>query len=137
MMKHIICIGVAVIGIISLVYAGEPVKVGFNGESWKTIFDAERMGDEAVQIAKVSFVRGIYEGVCLMGSDTARDSFYYDLGYTRLIGLVDEFYRDEQNKAIPVVYALSIISLELKGADPAVIEDLLQDIRQGSAPLEE
>jgi len=90
----------------------------------KLLFDHSK-GDGS---EKLFLVRGIYEGL-ILGRSSALNQFYTKTSYDHLIRALDQFYSDYRNDKLPVVVALRVISMELKGASKESVDTELRRLR--------
>lgn len=113
--------------------AEEKILVGFDGNAWKRVIvdvDSSR-----ARLHKFLLLRGVLEGLVfgaspLMTDKTRPDSIYIKTTYNHLIDALDQFYSDYRNEEIFIVWALQIISMELKGVPKEKIESTLTDFRR-------
>lgn len=129
-------------------YGGERGRIPFllNGESWRKlsqpdpVFSVPELSQEEKELvdvvmretAKIWLIQGIYEGVWSFKDsqeESGRDVYYYETDYEQLVSAVDQFYSDSKNIRIPVVQALRIITMELRGEKKAVINKELRTLR--------
>ena len=103
-----------------------------NGELWKDL--SADPDQERGKLAKLMYVRGIYDGIAFSGEKDLKKMFYIEgegkKFYGNLIEALDEFYSDYRNINISVIQALVIISAELRGAKKEKIEELKEETRK-------
>src|SRR6266566_1677667 len=90
----------------------------------KLLFDHSK-GDGS---EKLFLVRGIYEGL-ILGRSSALNQFYTKTSYDHLIRALDQFYSDYRNEKLPVVVALRVISMELRGVSKEEVDTELRRLR--------
>jgi|GEM_PF-6582896 len=103
----------------------ETIKFGLDGRSWLGLND---LPDEG-KLEKLLLVRGIYDGL-MFGQSVILDFYYTKTSYEHLMRALDQFYGDYRNEKILVVYALRVISMELKGASKGEVELELSKLRR-------
>lgn len=97
--------------------AEEKILVGFDGNAWKRVIvdvDLSR-----ARFHKFLLLRGVLEGLVfgaspLMTDKSRPDSIYVKTTYNHLIDALDQFYSDYRNEEIFIVWALQVISMELR-----------------------
>jgi len=62
-----------------------------------------------------------------------QDSIYLDASLDQLMNALDQFYRDYRNENVFIVWALQIVSLEIRGTSPAIVESSLATMRRRAA----
>ena len=99
------------------------------GEYWKEIGNV--WGDNKVieREIKLAYVVGLYEGhVFRMGTKEQEYTLPdHKMGYVCCEAL-DQFYSDDRNVNIPVVFALTIIDMELRGEKKETIEKNIREL---------
>ena len=91
-------------------YAGDEVRFGMDGRIWAMLSELPNDG----KVEKLLIIRGIYDGL-MFGRSPFIHEYYTKTSFEHLITAVDQFYNDYRNQKIPVVLALRIISMELRG----------------------
>jgi len=122
----ILAFSLHILGVPKYSNCDKTIVIGLNGEGWKLFQD---LASKEREIAKLSLIRGIYEGVIWCDSPTKK-LFYTKTTYQNLIKSLDEFYRDLQNEKVTVTHALIIISMKLHGVSNEVTEKQLQNYRE-------
>jgi len=84
----------------------------------------------------VIVIRGVLDGLVfgkspLVTQDSMMD--YLDTTYGHLIEALDQFYSDYRNEGVFLVWALQLISLEMRGTAPKVVEARLVEMRRQAA----
>ena len=100
-----------------------------NGTDWNTI--AKKWG-KAAQVIKTNYLFGVLDAFYFMidRADVPEGAPVFPRNEVNsYISGLDRFYGNPKNVKIPVVYALSIISMELHGVDKKTIEQAIQEKR--------
>lgn len=125
----------------------EKITVGVNGELWKratALFNAPI----ETKLVKFTLLKGVLDGL-LFGRVQLRAAFepekmkgddptygpIYNTTYAHLMDALDQFYSDYRNEKIYIVWALEIISMELKGVPKETIDQTLADFRRAASIL--
>ncbi len=84
--------------------------------AWWTSFD--KFNDVGIDpmLPKLSYVAGVYDGL-VFGKSQIRDNFAFGR-YEIISAALDTFCSDERNRRIPLVPALRVISMDIKGRKP-------------------
>ena len=117
--------------------ADERIGFGVNGSVWKrALGDKDR---EAEKFYKLILLRGVLDGMMFGESPymaPGSGAIYTATSYDHLIDALDQFYADYRNEKIFVVWALLVVSMELRGDPRSKIEAALIDYRRRVADLE-
>lgn len=103
--------------------SAQSLKFGVDGEMWRA-FGMSETG----RLAKLSFIRGVYDGV-LFGGAVDSDKYLRTGSWVTLIESVDTFYVEPANRPIPVALALQIIQLRSAGASEPTIDLAVRKLR--------
>ncbi len=129
-MKKIIVIFLILCMFLCPVYAKNTFEQ--NGELWKDL--SADPDQERGKLAKLMYVRGIYDGIAFSGEKDVKKMFYIECEgknfYGNLVEALDDFYSDYRNINVTVTQALVIISAELRGAKKENIEALKEETRK-------
>jgi len=102
-----------------------------NGRFWVSM--EHSLDQEGIPLAKVAFVSGVSDAL----SDAARDDYYSYLGKGmtahETIDALDAFYKVPENLRVPIVWALSVVSLRAKGGSAAEVDALTAKCRKRAA----
>ena len=79
-------------------------------------------------LPKLSYVAGVYDGL-VFGKSQIRDQFAYGK-YETISGALDRFCANPDNQQIPLVPALRVISLEIKGENKQLVEKEIRQLRE-------
>jgi hypothetical protein len=55
--------------------------------------------------------------------------------YMEIVQIVDQFYADASNRAVPVLYALGWVKMKLRGDTPAALEKFAASLRRTAVGL--
>ena len=115
--------------------ASERILFGQDGATWKRV-----LTDQDVQVTKFQkliLLRGVLDGMMFGQSPFfapgSKYAMYVDTSYDHLIDAVDQFYSDYRNEKVFIVWALLVVSMELRGEPRAKIDAELQNFRQRAA----
>ena len=134
------------------VAAEEMIPLGLNCHYWNTA-----LASDTSAVAKVLFVRGVYEGATAFHMDifdaVEGDSrpeasvhfqqqaaelfeqrYYRNTGYLRLVDGLDRFCKEPGNEPVWLTGAMKVVSMRLRGAADAVIETEMQRLRAQPGP---
>ena len=100
----------------------DEIKYVLDGSAWSKLSDAGSCFE------KLILVRGIYDGLMIGHSPVMKD-YSTKTSYDHLIKALDQFYGDYRNEKIPVVSALRVISMELRGASKDDVDLELRRLR--------
>ena len=101
--------------------------------SWWTSFDKfNAVGIEPL-LPKLSYVAGVYDGL-VFGKSQIRDNFVFTRYETMTVAL-DRFCSDERNTRVPLVPALRVISMEIKGESKEALEKETRRLRALASEL--
>ncbi len=110
---------VGALAVIASALLAAPAQAQADGELWRD------MGDDVMgRTAKISYLNGATDGVGL-GGDTAVGRSMPEFSLSLVEG-VDEFYAEPANRRLPIVWALQILNLKLKGKSE---EDINRETR--------
>lgn len=110
--------------------ATDAVLVGVNGKTWNGWSKLEdELGKEMAGVAKYCFVRGVYDGLAF-GASPVIGKYYTQTSIDHLVRALDQFYADYRNEKVVVVFALEVISMELRGEPREKIDLELQRKRK-------
>jgi len=79
-------------------------------------------------LPKLAYVAGVYDGL-VFGKSQIRDEFAYGK-YETISGALDQFCADPDNQQIPLVPALRVIALGIKGENKQLIEQETRRLRE-------
>ena len=101
--------------------------------AWWTSFD--KFNDVGIDpmLPKLSYVAGVYDGL-VFGKSQIRDNFAFGR-YEILSAALDTFCSDERNRRIPLVPALRVISMDIKGQSQDAIEKETRRLRAMASEL--
>ena len=115
--------------------ASDRIVFGLDGAAWKRVLDDENV--QATKFQKLILLRGVLDGMMFGQSPFfapgSKNAVYVDTSYDHLIDAVDQFYSDYRNEKVFIVWALLVVSMELRGEPRAKIDAELQDFRQRAA----
>jgi hypothetical protein len=127
-MKKLILALILVIGLSSVSYGeGRRVNLWFNGELWNSPELSSK--DFLAQTMKVYLIRGVYEGIYYVNPKKLCSIYTCERNYEDLVMALDKFYGDDENIKIPIVDALELVSMEIKGKDKTLIQEKLRILR--------
>ena len=106
------------------------VKFGLDGRSWN---DLNKL-PELAQVGKPLMVKAIYDGLWF-GQSPLTDQYYTNTGLDHLVRALDQFYKDYKSEKILVVWALLVVSMELRGEPEEKIQDTIRKLRSLSSKL--
>jgi len=92
----------------------DQIKAGFSGTIWRKFSETE----------KVIYLKGIYSGI-MWGQSKIKDEFILNTSFDTIEDGLNAFYEDFQNRNIVVIYALKIVSKQIRGDNK---EDIQSDI---------
>lgn len=129
----------------------EAVRIGLNCGYWNTA-----LAGDAALVAKVLFVRGMYEGATAFHMDifdaAERDAqssqagntqqaaqlfeqrYLRQTSYLALVSGLDEFCRDPQNETVWLAGAIKVVSMRLRGEPADALEMEIQRLRAEPGP---
>ena len=112
-------------------HAQDQIKVGLDGQAWKELNNSD---SSVTRFTKVLLLQGVFEGLSYgMSPLIGGHVIYTNTTFKHLVEALDQFYSDYRNEQVYVVWALQIVSLEIKGTPPNVVEDHLREMRRRSA----
>jgi hypothetical protein len=115
--------------------ASDRIAFGLNGAEWKRVLTDQDI--QATKFQKLILLRGVLDGMMFGQSPFfapgSKHAMYVDTSYDHLIDAVDQFYSDYRNEKVFIVWALLVVSMELRGESRAKIDADLQDFRQRAA----
>jgi CTP-dependent riboflavin kinase len=119
------------------VVLADSITIGITGKTWNNLGEGSITSSEKryYETLKEFLIRGIYEGVFLSTDKTLKSSYASKGDWSSLASAVDEFYEDNKNEQVPLVYALSIVGMQVNGKDPDSIENTLKGLREKSRQL--
>jgi len=101
--------------------------------AWWTSFDKfNEVGIDPL-LPKLAYVAGVYDGL-VFGKSQIRDNFAFTRYETMSMAL-DRFCSDDRNHRVPLVPALRVISMEIKGQSKDVIEKETRRLRDLASEL--
>ncbi len=88
-------------------------------------------GDANGDIFKISYLKGVIEGVAWASDHNTLDELAYP-GFTseHQKGLIDQFCSDDKNKQIPLLFAMKVVSMEMNGGSKETIDLFLRGLRK-------
>jgi len=92
--------------------------------SWNTL---EGLG--AHDLIKDWYLAGIVEGLLRLDNEEEWNKFYYAGEETSMEEELDQFCSDYNNTRIPIVYALEVISMKMRGEPQKEINEFLRTLR--------
>ncbi len=108
----------------------EQITLGVSGTVWKRAFDLMGMGSINNKVYKFILLKGVLDGLKFgPGDDSVYTPIYYTT-YDHLMDALDQFYSDYRNEKILIVWALQIVSMELKGVPKETIDQTLSNFRR-------
>lgn len=128
----------------------ETVRIGLNCGYWNSA-----LASDVALVAKVLFVRGVYEGATAFHMDifdaaermqnsapthTQQAAQLFEQRYLRqtsylaLVSGLDEFCRDMQNENVWLTGAIKVVSMRLRGEPASSLEMEIQRLRAESGP---
>lgn len=99
---------------------------------WITFDKFDEVGIDPM-LPKLSYVAGVYDGL-VFGKSQIRDNFTFTR-YETMSAALDRFCSDERNHRVPLVPALRVISMEIKGQSKDVIEKETRRLRDLASEL--
>jgi hypothetical protein len=93
---------------------------------WNHFGELSEVGIDPM-LPKLSYIAGVYDGL-VFGKSQIRDNFVFTRNET-LSAALDRFCAEERNRRVPLVPALRVISMELKGQNKAAIEAEMRRLR--------
>ena len=102
-----------------------------SGTNWREFTEIdETIGD----VVKQAYLKGLYEGLqvgtVFASEEGLKKEYYQDTTREHLVRALDQFYQDYRNEQVPAVFALRVISMELKGEPKEEIDAELRRMRQ-------
>jgi len=94
----------------------QEIRFGVDGETWIQ-FDTTDVG----RLKRVILLRGIYDGL-LFGRSPELNSYPVNASWETIIAGLDRFYTDFANRKVPVVLALQVLQLQLRGEPSAAVD---------------
>ncbi|MEX2577458.1 MAG: hypothetical protein WD342_00250 [Verrucomicrobiales bacterium] len=89
----------------------DKIKAGLQGNAWIKFSEME----------KVIYLKGIYSGI-MLGQSSERENYITDAHMKTVEDGINEFYADFRNRNIFVIFALKIVSRQLRGDSLEVID---------------
>jgi len=120
------------------------IGVGWEGDSWLaldemglklsdlrglTLDEKKQLGAVAAKNLKLLLLKGIVEGIAF-GRSPDSTEYYLNTSFDFYIQALDQFYSDYKNRKIYIVWAMRVISLEIKGIPKEEIETHLARLRE-------
>jgi hypothetical protein len=116
--------------------ASDRILFGLDGATWKRVLTDDQ-DVQATKRYKLILLRGVLDGMMFGQSPFfapgSKYAMYVGTSYDHLIDAVDQFYSDYRNEKVFIVWALLVVSMELRGEPRAKIDAELQDFRQRAA----
>lgn len=115
--------------------ASDRIGFGLDGAVWKRVL-TDQDDVQSTKLQKLILLRGVLDGMMFGQSPLfapGSNAVYVDTSYDHLIDAVDQFYSDYRNEKVFIVWALLVVSMELRGEPRAKIDTELQDFRQRAA----
>ena len=104
----------------------EQIKAGFPGTTWRGFSEIE----------KLIYLKGVYSGI-MFGQSKIEDEFILNTSMDTVIDGLDTFYEDFKNRNIIVIYAVKIVSRQLRGDKQEDIQsDMLRYRKLFSIPAD-
>ena len=104
----------------------EGITVGGTGELWDLFGQAPKDGIRAL---KRFYLNGIFDAL-MLGRSPDLYVFNTKVSYDFYIQALDQFYSDDRNKKIFIVWALQVIAAEIRGVSKDVNEEILVKMRE-------
>ena len=102
-----------------------------SGANWR---EFTKIDETMGELVKQSYLKGLYEGLqvgtVFTSEDGLKKEYYLDTTREHLVRALDQFYQDYRNEQVPAVFALRVISMELKGEPKEEIDAELRRMRQ-------
>jgi hypothetical protein len=110
---------------IPTVSRSDEILFGLDGGWWSAISKLEPTNAKLVKLATI---RGIFDGIEF--GDGEKEKYYYKTSFEHYIKALDQFYADYRNQQIIVVWAMQIVSMEMRGEPKSKIDSSLRRMRQ-------
>jgi len=128
-MKRLILALILVMALSGISYGeGRRVNLWFNGELWNSPELSTK--DFLAQTMKMYLIRGVFEGVYYISPKKLCAIYSCNSSYEELVTALDKFYENNENVKIPIVDALELVSMEIKGEDKTLIQEKLRIHRE-------
>jgi hypothetical protein len=127
------CMKVAAMAMILLIFTAGGSAADDAGRlqtdcAWWTSFDKfNEVGIDPL-LPKLAYVAGVYDGL-VFGKSQIRDNFAF-ARYDTMTTALDGFCSDERNNRVPLVPALRVISMDIKGQGKEAIEKETRRLRE-------
>lgn len=101
----------------------QDLKFGLDGRIWNMLKEP----DDVLQ--KMAIVRGIYDGM-MFGHSPDINLYYTKTSLDHLVKALDQFYQDYRNEKVLIVWALRVLSMELRGESKDAVDSELRRVRK-------
>jgi hypothetical protein len=101
----------------------QDLKFGLDGRIWNMLKEP----DDVLQ--KMAIVRGIYDGL-MFGHSPDINLYYTKTSLDHLVKALDQFYQDYRNEKVLIVWALRVVSMELRGESKDAVDSELRRVRK-------
>ena len=110
------------------------IVFGINGELWN-YWDTKN--EDYALVSKLAMLRGTMEGLMYGQSPLIEsDAIYMNMGYDKYAEALDEFYSDYRNDKIFIVWAIIVISMEMRGTPSEEVEGKILEFRKLCSDLD-
>lgn len=94
------------------------------GQAWEIFSNVE----------KQVYVSGAMDGLIVASPEVREEYLPLNLSAQQYVDGLDHLYRDSRNTFIPTFFLISIVGLDVQGADANIIEEQLRQLRSANAP---
>jgi hypothetical protein len=91
----------------------ETVMFGLSGNQWSVL--SQGIPPAEVNLLKLAMLRGVFDGL-MFGRSPEMAQYVTNVPIDRVRQALDTFYADYRNRDVFLVWALQIVSMELRGA---------------------
>jgi hypothetical protein len=101
----------------------QDLKFGLDGRIWNMLKEPDSV------LQKMAIVRGIYDGL-MFGHSPDINLYYTKTSLDHLVKALDQFYQDYRNEKVLIVWALRVVSMELRGESKDAVDSELRRVRK-------
>ena len=118
-MKNKIKTLVIIISILTIFPAYGNKLFWIKADAWNNLLDYPQ---------KTMFIAGVLDGL-IFAEESVQEEFSFTISHKVYIKGLDKFYSDYRNEFIPAVFAMKIVSMELKGLSDEKIQERIRSLR--------